>query len=95
MVELQEKEELLENFENTVSADMNISFRYFGYVLAIFFAVLVLVTPKIFIQNNIYYESKKFNQYYAQYLSLKEENIALRQQLEDMKFKNQILDYMD
>lgn len=36
--------------------------------------------------------SKDINKLYAHYTSLKEENRFLQQQLEDMKFKNQIVD---
>jgi len=53
---------------------------------------LILFFPKIFLTNNIYYVSKDINKLYAHYISLKEENKFLAQQLEDMKFKNQIED---
>ncbi|AXH09910.1 hypothetical protein CP960_07125 [Malaciobacter halophilus] len=53
---------------------------------------LVLYVPKIYLRNNIYYVSKDVNRLYAHYISLKEENRFLAQQLEDMKFKNQIVD---
>ena len=52
----------------------------------------LLYFPQIYIQNNIYYVSKDINKLYAHYISLKEENKFLVQQLEDMKFKNQIVD---
>ena len=53
---------------------------------------LLLYFPQIYIQNNIYYVSKNINKLYSHYISLKEENKFLAQQLEDMKFKNQIID---
>ena len=55
-------------------------------------SALVLFIPKIFFTNNIYYVSKDINKLYAHYISLKEENKFLAQQLEDMKFKNQVED---
>lgn len=61
-------------------------------VLSILFISLVLYFPKIYLANNIYYVSKDINKLYANYVSLKEENRFLQQQLEDMKFKNQIID---
>ena len=61
-------------------------------VLTLLIVALVLFTPKIFLRNNIYYVSKDINKLYAHYISLKEENRFLGQQLEDMKFKNQIMD---
>lgn len=56
------------------------------------FVVLALYMPKIYLRNNIYYISKDINKLYSHYISLKEENRFLAQQLEDMKFKNQIMD---
>lgn len=53
---------------------------------------LVLYVPTIYLSNNIYFTSKDINKLYAHYISLKEENKFLEQQLEDMKFKNQIVD---
>ncbi len=61
-------------------------------VLGILLIALVLFVPKIYLTNNIYYVSKDINKLYAHYISLKEENKFLAQQLEDMKFKNQIED---
>jgi cell division protein FtsL len=58
----------------------------------IFISLLGLYLPKIYIKNNIYYTSRNINKLYSHYISLKEENRALSAQLEDMKFKNQILD---
>lgn len=62
-------------------------FALLGLVIA-----LVLFFPKIYFMNNIYYISKDINKLYAHYISLKEENKFLAQQLEDMKFKNQVED---
>ncbi len=54
--------------------------------------VLALFMPKIFLRNNIYYISKDINKLHAHHISLKEENRFLNQQLEKMKYKNQIMD---
>lgn len=61
-------------------------------VLTILIFALVLFIPKIYLRNNIYYISKDINRLYSHYISLKEENKFLQQQLEDAKFKNQITD---
>ena len=61
-------------------------------VFTILGIALLLNVPKIFLRNNIYYVSKDINKLYAHYISLQEENRFLQQQLEDMKFKNQIMD---
>ena len=61
-------------------------------VLTILFFAILLYFPKIYLRSNIYYISKDINKLYAHYISLQEENTFLAQQLEDMKFKNQIID---
>lgn len=53
---------------------------------------LALYFPKIYLRSNIYYTSKDINRLYSHYISLNEENTFLKKQLEDMKFKNQVLD---
>lgn len=61
-------------------------------VIFLFILAGILFLPKIYFANNIYYTSKDINKLYAHYISLQEENKFLSQQLEDMKFKNQIID---
>ncbi|MBT3882154.1 MAG: hypothetical protein HOF69_02695 [Campylobacteraceae bacterium] len=54
--------------------------------------LLILLIPKIFLRNNIYYISKDINGLYSQYISLKEEKRFLEQQLETKEYENQITD---
>lgn len=61
-------------------------------VFGLLFLILALYLPKIYLRNNIYYISRDINKLHDNYISLKEENRFLAQQLEDMKFKNQIMD---
>ena len=61
-------------------------------VVVLLIVALFLYFPKIYLRSNIYYISKDINKLYAHYISLQEENTFLAQQLEDMKFKNQIID---
>ncbi len=61
-------------------------------VLGAMVIILSLYLPKIYLRNNIYYVSRDINVLHDNYISLKEENRFLQQQLEDMKFKNQIMD---
>ncbi len=68
------------------------SLKYLLIALLIFCITIIIYVPKIYVRNNIYYVSKDINKLYAHYISLQEENKFLAQQLEDMKFKNQITD---
>ena len=61
-------------------------------VFVLLIIALFLYFPKIYLRSNIYYTSKDINRLYAHYISLQEENIFLSQQLDDMKFKNQIIE---
>jgi cell division protein FtsL len=54
--------------------------------------LVLLLIPKIYLRNNIYYISKDINKLYSQYISLKEENSFLEQQLENKEYENQITD---
>lgn len=62
--------------------------------LCIAFAVLVFV-PKIYITSNIYYLSRDIATLRTQEGVLSEENKELNKKLENMRFQNQILDYLE
>ena len=62
------------------------------FVIIMLFLALSMYIPKIYVSNNIYYTSKDINRLYSHYIYLNEENTFLSKQLEDMKFKNQVLD---
>lgn len=81
--------------DDKFNLNRNTIFTPRGSIVAIgliFVLLLLLSIPKIYLSNNIYYASKDINQLYSHYMSLKEENKFLIQQLEDAKFKNQITD---
>jgi cell division protein FtsL len=84
-----------DTLSNKLNLDKQTVFTPRGSIVLIgliFFFLLFLSIPKIYLSNNIYYVSKDINQLYSHYMSLKEENKFLIQQLEDAKFKNQITD---
>ena len=54
--------------------------------------VLILALIKIYLSNQIYYESKKVNKLYRQVEALKAENKILKQHVEALKFKNRVTD---
>ena len=62
------------------------------FVIIMLFLALFMYIPKIYVSTNIYYTSKDINRLYSHCISLNEENTFLSKQLEDMKFKNQVLD---
>ncbi len=65
------------------------------FLLLIYIAVaiaLLLLLPKIYLRNSIYYESRAIDRLQTQYDALTEEHKLLQHKVEGMKVKNQILD---
>ncbi|MBT8349108.1 MAG: hypothetical protein HKP62_06670 [Sulfurovum sp.] len=67
----------------------------FGMVMVILMSVtiiLILTTIKIYLSNQIYYESKVVNKMKREVSVLKAEKIMLEQSVEALKFKNRVTD---
>jgi len=67
----------------------------FGMISVIFMSVtiiLILTMIKIYLSNQIYYESKKVNKIQREVEALKAENVILKQNVEALKFKNRVTD---
>lgn len=54
--------------------------------------VLILTMIKIYLSNQIYYESKKVNKMQREVAALKAEKVILQQNVEALKFKNRVTD---
>jgi cell division protein FtsL len=67
----------------------------FGMVMIILMSVaivLILAMIKIYLSNQIYYESKKVNKMQREVSALKGEKVILEQNVEALKFKNRVTD---
>lgn len=67
----------------------------FGMVMVILMSVsiiLILTTIKIYLSNQIYYESKVVNNMKREVSALKAEKAMLEQSVEALKFKNRVAD---
>ena len=67
----------------------------FGMISVVFMSVtivLILAMIKIYLSNQIYYESKKVNKMQQEVETLKAEKIILQQSVEALKFKNRVTD---
>ena len=67
----------------------------FGMVMVTFMSVaivLILTTIKIYLSNQIYYESKVVNKMKREVSALKAEKVMLEQSVEALKFKNRVTD---
>lgn len=87
-----EREELLEGIEEVQQRYQNLDIKFLITVLLSMFIVFLLLFPKIYLRNHIYYTSRDINKLLIEYRTLKEENRLLKQKLEKLKFKNQVLD---
>ena len=67
----------------------------FKLMLGIYFwmsIIVVLAGFKIYLSNEIYYESRRINYIEKEVIALKEEQLVLWSQLEKQKFKNRVAD---
>lgn len=64
-----------------------ISLQSFLVVLVAIFVCLLLIMPKIYIANNIYYKSVEIRKNKNTLLILEDEHEVLRQKLQSVKFK--------
>ncbi|MDD3506198.1 MAG: hypothetical protein PHX65_06615, partial [Sulfurimonas sp.] len=62
------------------------------YVLLTIALVCIVIFPKIYIQQQIYYKSRDISKLKSEYDTLKEENRLIKGSVESIRFKNQILD---
>lgn len=87
-----DKTALLDAYDSEQKKEKNLDFKFLLLIylsLAIGFSIIL---PKIYIKNQIYYISRDINKLYSNYSILKEENRYLKQKLESIRFKNQVLD---
>jgi len=73
-------------------APNGITFGMVSVILMAMAIVLILTLIKIYLGNQIYYESKKINKMQRQVEALKAEKRILQQNVEALKFKNRVTD---
>lgn len=87
-----EKHDILSEIDSVIGAKNDLSVGYLLAVLMGVALVLLLAFPKIFLQSSIYYKSRDISALEREYRSLKEERKLISNEVEQKKFKNQILD---
>ena len=86
------KNELLDELDSIEEEKSALSFQFFVDVLLILSFIGVLFFPKIYISQQIYFKSRDITKFKNEYDTLKEENKIISGSVEEIKFKNQILD---
>ncbi|WP_458699476.1 hypothetical protein ACKGJI_06490 [Sulfurospirillum sp. 1307] len=87
-----DKNELLNDYDEEQKREKNLDFKFLFLVYLSLFVAFLIVLPKIYIKNQIYYISRDINRLHSEYSTLKEENRYLKQKLDSIRFKNQVLD---
>ena len=86
-----EKEDLARHIES-IEEDPAADWQFLLLLYIAIAIVLLLLLPKIYLRNSIYYESRAIDRLQTQYDALTEEHKLLQHKVEGMKVKNQILD---
>jgi hypothetical protein len=92
MSEVNDKADLLDEYDNEQKREKNLDFKFLLLIYLSLAVAFSIVLPKVYIKNQIYYISRDINKLYSDYSILQEENIYLKQKLESIRFKNQVLD---
>ena len=89
---MSEKADLLDEIGYVLNPRKKLDFTYFATVVFSLVFVFVVLFPKIYIHQQIYYTSRDISKLKGEYDTLKEENRIIKASVESIKFKNQILD---
>lgn len=87
-----EKEELLDSVEDSFTPNRKLNAGYLIYINFILICIMMFAFPKIYITEQIYYKSRDIAKLKREYDTLKEEHKIISSSVEEIKFKNQILD---
>ena len=89
---MNDKLDLLDEVDSVINPQKRLDFNYLVYVVLSILLVMVILFPKIYIQQQIYYMSRDISKLKGEYDILKEENKLISSSVESIRYKNQILD---
>lgn len=87
-----DKDEILSEIHTVLGDKVDLDFNFLVSVMMAVSLVLLLAFPKVFLQSSIYYKSRDISALEREYKSLKEEHKIITTEVEQKRFKNQILD---
>ncbi|MCW8839155.1 MAG: hypothetical protein OQK11_10680 [Thiovulaceae bacterium] len=86
------KDLLLDEVGKVLAPLKKLNISYFFYTLAILIFTLIVLFPKIYITQQIYFKSREISKLKSEYDTLKEENKVIGASVEEIKYKNQVID---
>jgi len=86
------KDELLDEIDVVLLPKRRLDLNYFLYILLTLSFIAMFAFPKVYITQQIYFKSRDIAKLKREYNTLKEENKIISASVEEIKFKNQILD---
>ena len=89
---MSDKTELLAEYEGYINRRKKLDFTYFVVLFLTLTFIIMFAFPKVYITQQIYYKSRDIAKLKHEYDVLKEENKIISAAVEEIKFKNQILD---
>lgn len=92
---IEAKDTLLEGFSKATKEERNLNANHLLFASLFLSFALFLFVPQIYIRNQIYYLSREITTLKAEESVLNEENKELKRRLENRRFQNQILDYLE
>ncbi|MBQ3674445.1 MAG: hypothetical protein II923_02455 [Campylobacter sp.] len=87
-----EIDEIVLNFDNEIKKTKEIPFYTLLKVWIVMMIFFFLTVPVVYIRNEIYYISRDIAELRSKHEVLLEENRALKNSIELLRFKNEILD---
>jgi cell division protein FtsL len=91
---LSDKIELLDEIEDILTPKNDLDLKYLLITFLIISFIIALSFFKIYLHQQIYYESRKIAKLRYERDLLKEENKVIKSSVEAIRFKNQIADTM-
>ncbi|MDD2828829.1 MAG: hypothetical protein PHW18_04570 [Sulfuricurvum sp.] len=89
---MSDKHDILAETQSIIVPDESMGLRFLINVGMGIFLILMVAFPKIFIQTQIYFKSREISTLSREHDALKEENRIIRAKVEQMVYKNKILD---
>ncbi|MBL0707513.1 MAG: hypothetical protein JJW00_00485 [Sulfurimonas sp.] len=89
---MSDKLDLLEEIDLVLNVKKRVDFKYLIFILLMMSLVCLVLFPKIYIQQSIYYKSRDIYKLKNEYDILIEENKLINESVESIRYKNQILD---